>query len=259
MKKYSILNPLALSFYSKELYRDVGQEWRGTGFLYLFLLLALAWIPIAFKVHTGFVKWLNENAPAFLLQVPAVNIQNGRVYTDVPTPYVITSNTGEPIVIIDLTGEYTDLDNTTAVILLTEDKLHLKQENRRQTQVHDLSQVQHFSLNRQDLEAWAVWARTWFGVMFYLVVLLSEFGYRIVQALLYAAVGLAFCKSLKTSLPYLTVLRLAVIALTPVILVQTILSAMDIGFPGAWLLWLVIALGYLYFGVKANAETPAPA
>lgn len=259
MKKYSILHPLVLSFGSKDLYQDVGQNWRGTGFLYLFLLLALAWIPIAFKVHTGFVKWLNENAPAFLLQVPSITIHNGQVSTDVDTPYIITSNKGEPIAIIDLTGQYTDLDDTTAVILLTEDKLHLKQENRRQTQVHDLSQVQQFSLNRQDLEAWAVWARTWFGVMFYLVVLLSEFVYRIVQALLYAAVGLLFCKSLKTSLDYLTLVRLAVIALTPVILVQTILSATDIRFPGAWLLWLAVALGYLYFAVKANADAPAPA
>ncbi|MCI0404254.1 MAG: hypothetical protein L0212_12175, partial [Acidobacteria bacterium] len=71
MRKYSILQPLLLSFYSKDLYQDVGQHWRGTGFLYLFLLLALAWIPIALKVHTGFVQWLNENAPAFLLQVPS--------------------------------------------------------------------------------------------------------------------------------------------------------------------------------------------
>ncbi len=259
MRKYSILQPLLLSFYSKDLYQDVGQHWRGTGFLYLFLLLALAWIPIALKVHTGFVQWLNENAPAFLLQVPSITIHNGRVSTDVDTPYIITSNQGEPIAIIDLTGQHTDLDDTTAVILLTEDKLYLKQENRRETRIHDLSQVQSFTLNRQDLEGWAVWARTWFGVMFYFIVLLSEYAYRIVQALLYAAVGLVFCKSLKTSLPFLAVLRLAVIALTPVILLQTLLSGVDLRVPGLAFLSLAVALGYLYFAVKANAEAPASA
>lgn len=259
MKKYSILNPLALSFYSKDLYQDVGQQWRGTGFAYLFLLLVLAWIPMTVKVHHGFAEWLDQNAPAFLLQVPPITIRNGEVSTPVDTPYIITSNTGDPIAIIDLTGEYTDLDDTTAVILLTRDKLLLKQEQRNETRMYDLSQVQSFSLDRNDLERWAVLARTWLWLGFYLIVLPAEFVYRIVQALLYAAIGLLFCKSLKASLDYLTLVRLAVIALTPVILLQTILSATDIRFPGAWLLWLAVALGYLYFGVKANAETPAPA
>ena len=236
MKKYSILKPVVLSFYSKELYRDVAQQWRGTGFAYLFLLLALAWFPVALKVHTGFVEWLNQNAPAFLLQVPSITIRNGQVSADVETPYVITTNKGEPVAIIDLTGQRTDLDDTPAVILLTQDKLLLKQTNPRETRMYDLSQVQSFSLNRQDLEGWAGWARTWFGMIFYLIVLPSEYVYRIVQALLYAAIGLAFCKSLKVSMNYLTVLRLTVIALTPVILVQTILSLVDIPVPGLSLL-----------------------
>jgi hypothetical protein len=249
-----------LSFYSKNLYRDVGQTWRGTGFLYLFLLLALAWIPHSLKVHTGFNEWLNENAPAFLLQVPPISIRNGRVHTPVDTPYIITTNTGDPLIIIDLTGQYTSLDDTTAVILLTEDKLYLKNEQRRRTEIHDLSQVQEFSFDRTDLERWAVWAHTWVGVSFYFLVLLSEFVYRILQALLYAAVGLAFCKSLKVELPYLTVLRLTCIAVTPIVLVQTILSYASVNVPGLSLFSLAAALGYLYFAVKANSEIePAPA
>ncbi len=254
MKKYSILHPLALSFFSKGLYPDVAPQWRGTGFLYLFLLLALAWIPQTIKVHIGFAERLDENAPAFLLQVPPITIRNGEVSTPVETPYVITSNTGEAIAIIDLTGEYTHLDDTTAVILLTEDKLYLKNEQRRRTDIHDLSRVQNFSLDRSDFERWAVMARKWLWLGFYLVVVPSEFVYRIVQALLYAAVGLLFCQSLKISLEYLTLVRLAVIAVTPVILLQTALGLANIRFPGAFVLWLAIALGYLYFAVKANTE-----
>ncbi len=259
MRKYSVLHPFVLSFYSKALYQDVAQQWRGTGFAYLFLLLALTWLPVVFKVHTGFVSWLNENAPAFLLQMPTIAIRNGQVSTDVDTPYVITTNKGEPIAIIDLTGQYTDLDDTKALILLTEDKLLLKQENRPETRMYDLSQVRNFSLNRQDLEGWAVWARRWFGVVFYLIVLPSEYVYRILQALLYAALGLAFCMSLKMELPYLTVLRLTVVALTPVILVQTVLTLLSLNVPGLWLLSLAGALGYLYFALKANSEAAPPA
>jgi hypothetical protein len=259
MKRYSILHPLALSFYSKDLYRDVAQQWRGTGFLYLLLLLALAWIPQTIKVHIGFAEWLDENAPAFLLQVPPISIRNGEVFTPVDTPYVITSNTGEAIAIIDLTGQHTDLDDTSAVILVTQDKILLKQEQRHETRMYDLGQVQEFSLDRHDLERWAVAARKWLWLGFYLIVVPSEFVYRILQALLYAAVELLFCQSLKISLEYLTLVRLAVIAVTPVILLQTALGLADLRIPGAFLLWLGLALGYLYFGVKANAEAPAPA
>ena len=45
MKRYSIFHPLVLSFFSKSLYRDVGKNWRGTGLLYLLLIIALLWIP----------------------------------------------------------------------------------------------------------------------------------------------------------------------------------------------------------------------
>jgi hypothetical protein len=65
---------------------------------------------------------------------------------------------------------------------------------------------------------------------------------------------------LKVELPYLAVLRLTCIAVTPIVLVQTILSYASVNVPGLSLLSLAAALGYLYFAVKANSEIePAPA
>jgi hypothetical protein len=40
-KKYSIFHIPVFSFFSRELYRDVGMHWKGVNFLYLLLLLAI--------------------------------------------------------------------------------------------------------------------------------------------------------------------------------------------------------------------------
>src|SRR2546426_3324312 len=51
MRRYGILHPLLLSFFSRSLYRDVGRTWKGIGFLYLLLLLALSWVLVTIHLH----------------------------------------------------------------------------------------------------------------------------------------------------------------------------------------------------------------
>ena len=41
MKQYNILQAIVMSFYSKNLYRDVAKNWGGKAFLYLFLFLKI--------------------------------------------------------------------------------------------------------------------------------------------------------------------------------------------------------------------------
>jgi len=78
--------------------------------------------------------------------------------------------------------------------------------------------------------------------------------FRIVQALIYAAVGLLFALWCKVTLSYATLLRLAVVAMTPCLLAKTIFGIADIHLPYATLIFLVITLAYLFFAVKANSE-----
>jgi hypothetical protein len=56
--------------------------------------------------------------------------------------------------------------------------------------------------------------------------------------------------------------RLSVIAITPVLMMDTLLGFLDLPFGvymcGGGLLAFLISMGYLYFGLKANSE-PEPA
>jgi hypothetical protein len=58
----------------------------------------------------------------------------------------------------------------------------------------------------------------------------------------------------KAKLSYDTLLRLAVVAMTPFMLIKTILGIADVDLPFGKLISLVVTLGYLYFAVKANCE-----
>jgi len=55
-------------------------------------------------------------------------------------------------------------------------------------------------------------------------------------------------------LSYASLVRLAVIALTPVILLNTMLTLFDASMPFWWLIAIAVALAYFYVAIRANAE-----
>lgn len=253
MKRYSFFHAFVLSFFSKPLYQDVGQHWRGTGLLYLAIVLALVWIPTMIKMQLGFNRFANNEAPRITAQIPKVTIRDGKVSTDVTTPYFINDpDDGTPMMIIDTTGEYETLDDTPAKLLLTKSKLILR--TARDTRTYDLSGVQSFDVDRQRVEGWLSASKTWLAPVAYPVLLLTSFVLRAIQVLIYALIGLLFARMLNASLNYKTLMRLAAVAITPVLVLNLLLEFIPVGIPVWWLIGTVIGLGYLFFAVKSNSD-----
>lgn len=257
MKRYSILHAFILSFFSKSFYRDVGQNWRGTGLLYLLILLLVVWVPTLIKMQIGFSRFVDEEAPQFTQQLPRITIKNGQASTDVPTPYFIKDKKGEPVIIIDTTGKYTDLDDTPASVLLTKTKVFTR--NRRETRIYDLKAVGSFEVDRIRAEGWLETGKHWLVPVLIPIVLIGAFIMRTIQVLIYAAIGLLFAKMLDTNLSYQTLMRLAAVALTPVLLLNLLLEFLPFSIPLWWLIGIVIGLTYMFFAVRSNADlTPLP-
>jgi len=252
MKRYSIFHPLWLSFYSKDLYADVGRNWKGLGLTYLLLLLALCWIPSTVKLHLGGATFQKE-AEFFIAQVPPMTIKNGELSTEVPTPHFIRDEKGETIAIIDLTGEFTSLDDSGAKMLVTKRKA-LVQRGKAETRVYDLSGIRSFSLDQAKLREWLHLAVGWFAVVAYPFVVLFSFIYRIIQAFIYGAIGILFTRYLKISLDFPALVRLAVIAVTPAIVLDTLHGLAGWKVPHWWLICFGAAMVYLFFAVKSNSE-----
>lgn len=254
MKRYSIFHPLVLSFFSKSLYRDVGKNWRGTGLLYLAIILALFWIPTIIKGQLAVAAWVDGDSKEITKQIPAITITKGEVSTDVPTPHLIKDpKTGAEIAIIDTTGTVQNLDNSEAKILLTKSKLIVKK-NETQSQTYDISGVQSFYLDHAKVEGWLALGKTWFIPVLYPLALIFSFIFRAVQILIYALVGLLFARMLKANLDYKTLMRLSAIAITPVLVLNLIFEFVPGRIPWWSLLGIVVALVYLFFAVKVNAE-----
>jgi len=252
MKRYSFFHGLVLSFFSKSFYRDVAQYWRGTGLAYMLLILAIFWIPTAIKMYSGFKKFVDNDSASFTKQIPAITIKNGQVSTDVATPYFINDEDGTPVAIIDTTGQYKTLDDTSARILVTKNKAVVK--GTADTRIYDLSNVQSFYVDRARVEGWFAIAKKWFIPMFYPMALLFSFIFRAIQILIYALIGLAFANMLHVKLEYKTLMRLAAVALTPVLVLDLVLEFVPLRIPLWSVLGVLIGLGYLFFAIKSNAE-----
>ena len=254
MKRYSIFHPLVLSFFSKSLYRDVGKNWRGTGLLYLFVALAVVWIPTIIKGQLGLARWVDADSKEITKQIPAITISKGQVSTDVPTPHFIKDpKTGTAIAIIDTTGEYQTLENTEARFLLTKSKLIMGR-NQMETRTYELSGVESLYIDRSLVENWLVTARRWFVPVLYPLALIFSFIFRAIQVLIYALVGLLFARLLNANLDFKTLMRLAAISITPVLVLNLLFEFVPGRIPWWTLIGIVIALAYLFFAVKVNTE-----
>ncbi len=254
MKKFSIIHLPILSFFSGELYRDVGLSWRGICFGYLFILVAVCTIPRMFVLQKSISLFIDEEAPPLIEQVPKITITNGQVHVDESQPYYIKASDGnEVLAIIDTTGEIQSLDGTDAFALLTKTKITHRQSNV-EYRTYDLSNVQKFVLDESRLMGWSNMIKKLIVPVLLPIILLGSYIFRIVQALIYAAIGLIFAAFCRVKLSYDTLLRLAVVAVTPCIIVRTIFEIASVHLPMAGLWFFLLAMGYLFFGVRANSQ-----
>jgi len=258
MKKFSIFHVPLLAFYSKELYKDVGSNWRGVAFGYLLLLLVVCTALRMVGLHRGLSKFVATEAPPFVDQVPTITISDGEVSIDRPEPhYIKVPDSNDVIAVIDTTGTIQSLDDTDAKVLLTKTQVTWRQ-SEMETRSFDLAEVKHFVLDKDKIMGWLNIFKKYFTLVLFPVLLLLSYVFRIIQALIYGAIGLLFATWSNAKLQYAASVRLAVVAVTPCIIARTILGLASVHLPWAWFWFFLAAMGYLFFAVKANTEPQQP-
>jgi len=263
VRRYNLIQPYWLSFLSKDLYRDVARNWHGFAFLYLLLLLALAWVPDIVRVQRGFSRYVDQESQALIAQIPKITITNGEVSLDPPGPHHIKDpESGKVIIVLDTAADMDTLEQfPDATILLTRTQVITRQAGRGQTRAQDLAGIQSFSIDQDAMRRLFTVLKSWLGILLYPFALLGSYVYRILQALLNGVIALGIAGLVKTQLEYSAAVRLAVMAVTPVIVVDTLLGIFSAKPPYWWWLCIPIVIWYLFFGVKAAAEagtSPAP-
>jgi hypothetical protein len=257
-KRYRIFHVPVLAFFSRALYRDVALNWKGTAFGYLLLLLALCWIPGIVILHRGVAEFVDLEAPKLVSQLPEITITNGELSIDEPEPYTISDpDTGEVVVVFDTTGTITSLEEAEALGLVTRTQVTF-QKNAFETRTFNFSEVDSFVLTQDRIYGWLDAGKRFAAPVLYPLCVLGAFVYRVLQALLYAAIGLLIARILKAERSYDELLRLAVVAVTPAILVATLLDGASITLPFGGLWYFLATMGYLAFGIKAAGPGGEP-
>jgi hypothetical protein len=102
--QYGYLKSIILSFYSRNLYVDVGKRWHGLGLIYLIIMLTIFTLPMGLKTGYYFNQFFNDELIAPFKNIPNIYIQNGQVNFEKPMPYYVKDKQGQVKIIIDTTG-----------------------------------------------------------------------------------------------------------------------------------------------------------
>ncbi len=251
MKKYSIFHAPFMSFYSPDFYRDVGLNWSGTCFGYLFLLLLLCLIPKSARMQFELLSFAEQGAPQLITQVPEIKIINGEASSVALQPYIIRApGTGRPLALIDTTGATASLEGSEAFLLIKRTEIIVKKDSQNTRSV-SLKEIRNFTLNQDRLNYMLGLISRYGVLLFSLLALAVAFLFRVAQALLYGALGAGLASLLDIRTTYSVLLRLSVMAVTPVILVTTAADLAGFAIPHSWLLAFVAAMGFLFLGIRS--------
>lgn len=250
MRQYGCLQGLVLSFYSRDFYRDVAKNWGSGVLLYLILLLVICWACLSISVQKTVSVGYKGFSETFFPQLPAITIKNGKVSTPENRPYLIKDSDNKLVAVVDTSGKYKDLESAHISFLVTDQALIYK--SHKEERIHKFDSDFNLDLKPDAVKKITTIAINWLWVIFFPIVILASLIYRLIQSALYAILGELFAVICKVPLTYGQIFKLTIFAITPSIILSTILEWFSISFNHLWLLYFVLSMGYLFFAIKAN-------
>ena len=277
---FTKLRAIYASFYSKDLYRDVSSRWEGLGFSYLFLLVALIITPaivilISMIDRTlfgdAFNPHINRMATEIIEQLPTLEWDENQMRVidgeEVKTITISMEERELPIIRLDADGSAEELIGSEHFMMLTRDALHFQKmggevESKPWEEIITqdgfvLDNAVARSLADEGIQ-WLTQNRTslylTFGIFFWAFTVLAFYLYRIIEALVIAMFGLLIQRPLGEDLDYAQLVRIAAVAMTPAIIIDIALLAAGLG-GISFIMFMLVSLGYLGFGVNAQRET----
>jgi hypothetical protein len=256
-RRYGVVQGLVLSLFSPAYYRDVARNWGGIGFVYLLLLFFLTWVPVLAKWQIDFERYVQNDFPDMVKDLPKITIQGGKVSSPVEQPFTINDpQTGQPVFVLDTTGVIDSLEKTPAKLLLTETRLHTREDHR--TQVYELRDFPDLELSKEKLQEWLSSAGNWLGVACFPFVMLGSLIRALFVMLLAGVIGLVFRSMVNPDITYGTLLRLGAMGITWPTYIATAAELSRNPIP--YWFWITVALTavMVVLGAKAAESGPPP-
>ncbi len=253
MNRYKFWQAPFFAFFSKDFYASVGKHWRGLALGYLLFLLAIAWLPSVVKINQMISKFENEFLADIIDKVPEMEINDGKLITSVKMPYIMDLKDNEPFVVIDTNATVSDYDQYKRPLLITKDEIIFKR-SKSDTRIISFKEMPNFYLDGVAVDNFSNKVLSIAKILLYPLLVLNSFFARIFQAMILAVIGLIFASSLNTEIGYSNLMRLAIVAMTPIIILRTIVFYFGINIPFFWLIGMIMTLVYLFIAVSAYEE-----
>lgn len=252
MRQYNVWQAIFMSFYSKKLYRDVATNWGGFAFLYLLMLVALSVIYWTVVMQTGINQVYAKVTDKFIAQIPVLTVKDGKISTPEKRAYLIKDGDGkEVIAIVDTTGKYKTLNDSKADLLITETEI-ISSSSPTQTRIDQMPATMNFVFDPVVVNSYVKGAFSWAWMLIFPLLVIVVYLYRLIQALFYAVIGRIFGAITRAGVTYPQTLQIAMVSITPVMVLSAIIDVFRITVPHCGLLGFIIGIGYLFYGVLAN-------
>jgi hypothetical protein len=252
---YHLPEGLWLAWYSRSFYRAVAR-WRVKSFAYLFILVAAALVPDAVRMRAGLQRAFESLRASVAGQIPTIKIAGGHVETPEARPYLIPLGNGNRMA-VDTTGKISSLAEGDLVALLTRDRLYVRASST-QTRTYDLSKVQPLIIDQSRIDQWIRWAEHWLPILLTPILLAGVYLGRLLEAALLTLLGTVVSQWLPAPVRGMTLLSLAIAALTPALVVEAAFDAGGMRFTGQTWLSMSLTLGYFFFALHSAADPSRP-
>lgn len=254
MRNFNYIQSIYKSFYSKALYRDVAMNWGGGVVLYLFFLLVLCWSVSMIKIQPIITVAAHQFSEQIVTQVPFLKIKDGIVSTPANHPYFIKDpETQKTILIIDTSGRYKTIEQAQAPMLLTKDT-YISVDKNNVSKTYQLSNKLTMNIDPLIVKNYIIRWSPWLWVVLLPFFILMSFLFRLIQGLVYACIGKIFALLAGVRISYAKVLKLSFVSVTPAIILETIVDLANIDFQREFLIYFILAMGYLLFAILANKK-----
>jgi hypothetical protein len=222
--------------------------------VYLLLLVAISTAVATTSAMLTLRQLVKEIEP-HLDEIPTITIRNGQASADVEQPWVRSFGKdtygNEQVLIIDTTGERTDFHPHEVGAFLQRTVLSIKSERERRD--FNLDQLPDFTVGPEIARQFI--AKLMRRAPFYIAGFLV-FWYlfaKSMQALLLVLAALLAARTLRFG----SLFTIGVYALTPAILLDSLLTFLPFHVPFFWLIYLGLAVTYTVLGAQRAAAPPS--
>ena len=254
------------SLYSKNFYKEVATQHKGSGFKFIALHSLVTIIFFSVAIYISFPKGTDGEIDKLLSDVPVFTMKNNELSIDRPSPVYLWKDEKDKDskkALIDTETDYSNLSaeelfdwmkSENIAFLVTKKMAVIDEEQKNK---HTVVEYKEFKLEKdkayvfgkneikeigKKVITYAIPVLIIFAYLFYFV-------YRIIQMLIYSAIAVFINNLMKANLEYDALQRIASYAIWPAIVVSLTATALD--FELKMFISIIIVINYIFFAIKS--------